>query len=167
MCSHWHCRRVVFRESVHSTSTFLPPFAPLVLPGFNAHMRALTSAALASPTHALTGLRISMLWLSGLLTIPSPTTVLPCSCRQLHTTPIATGVRKAIPGGSYESARVIRLRFGFHHQLAGSPVGLAETGSLYYGLVVLLQLLPTSDGTAIPAAPPTQLLSNTGRRVTT
>jgi len=27
-------------------------------------------------------------------------------------------------------------------------VGLAETGSLYYGLVVLLQLLPTSNGAA-------------------
>ena len=40
------------------------------------------------------------------------------------------------------------LRFGFRHSLAGSPVGLAETGSLYYGLVVLLQLLPTSGGAA-------------------
>ena len=39
-------------------------------------------------------------------------------------------------------------RFGFHHWLAGSPVGLAETGSLYYGLVVLLQLLPTSTEAA-------------------
>ena len=47
------------------------------------------------------------------------------------------------PGRSYESARAIRGRFGFHHQLAGSPVGLAETGSLYYGLAVLLQLIPT------------------------
>ena len=95
--SQRHCRRCVFLGSSHSTSTFLPPFAQRELPRFNARMRALTSAAPSSQTNALTSLRISMLTLSGLLTIPSPTTVRPGSCHQLHTTPTVTGFHKAAP----------------------------------------------------------------------
>ena len=181
MLSLRHSRRSCFPGSWHSTSTFLPPFAPRELPRFNARMRALTSAALSSPTNALTSLRISMLRLPGLPTIPSPTTVTPCPYRQLHTTPTATGFHKTAPWSAREQAstrllpgrpfrsRAIAtvLRFEFRRSLAGSPMGLAETGSLYYGLVVLLQLLPTSNGAAIPAAPPSQLLSDSGRRVST
>jgi len=102
LLSHRHCRRLAFGEFGHSASTFLPPFAPRALPRFNAPMRALTSAAPSSPTNALTSLRLSMLRLSGLRTIPSPTTVLPCPYRQLHTTPTAAGFRWTAPWQTFQ-----------------------------------------------------------------
>ena len=91
LLSRRHCHRLFFLGSSHHASTFLPPFAPRALPRFDARMRALTSAVPASPTRALTRLRISVLRLPGLKTIPSPTTFTPCPCRRLHTTPIAAG----------------------------------------------------------------------------
>ena len=45
-----HSRRLEFRSSVHSTSTFLRPFAPPELPGFHATMDALTPARRALRT---------------------------------------------------------------------------------------------------------------------
>ena len=74
-----------------------PAFAPRELPRFSARMRVLTSAAPSSPPNALTGLRLSVPTLSGLPTIPSPTTVSPFPCRQSHTTPTATGFPRAAP----------------------------------------------------------------------
>ena len=66
LLSHRHFRRCEFLGSSHSTSTFLPSFAPRALPRFIAPMRALTSAAPSSPTNTLTGLRLSVLTLFGL-----------------------------------------------------------------------------------------------------
>src|SRR5690606_26905690 len=92
-----HCRRCVFSGFCHFASTHLPPFAPRELPRFLARMRALTSAVLSSPTIALLDLRISLLTLPALPTIPSPTTFRLCPCCQLHTTPTATGLARCRP----------------------------------------------------------------------
>ena len=75
------CHRCVSLRSSHRVSTFLPPFAPPALPGFNATMRALTPArGLAS---GLCGLplsplrlvaRVSSLHVPHLPGSPSPST---------------------------------------------------------------------------------------------
>jgi hypothetical protein len=120
-----HCRRLWFPVSCHSTSTSLPPFAPRELPRFNAPMRALTSAAPSSQTNALTGLRLSVLRLSGRPTIPSPITLLPCPCRQLDTTPTATGFHKTAP---WQTVQVESYRHRFAVRV--SPLASRLTGGL-------------------------------------
>ena len=47
------------------------------------------------------------------------------------------------PGRPYQVGGNAVARTGVHHWLAGSPTGLAESGSSSYGLVVRLRLLPT------------------------
>jgi hypothetical protein len=131
-----HSRRSCFPGSCHSTSTFLPPFAPRELPRFNAPMRALTSAAPSSPTNALTSLRLSVLRLPGLRTIPSPTTVTPCPCRQLHTTPTATGFHKTAPWQTFQvesdrhrpAVRVSPFPSGLTDGLGRNGFALLRTG---------------------------------------
>lgn len=57
---------------------------------------------------------------------------------------IPTGCRVYPPGRPFRSRDVPVARSGVHHWLAGSPTGLAEAGSLSYGLVVHLLLLSTT-----------------------
>ena len=55
-----------------------------------------------------------------------------------------TGCRVYPPGRPSGSRDLSVARSGVHHLLAGSPTGLAESGSSSYGLVFHLLLLPTS-----------------------
>jgi len=161
-----HFRRFVFPGSSHSASTFLPPFAPRELPRFVARMRALTSAVPSSPTNALTSLRLSVFQLSGLPTIPSPTTLSPFPNRQLHTTPTAAGFRKAAP---QKTDQVVRDRHDFAVWV--SPLASRLTSGLGRNGFALLRtgrsppVASHLGRSSFLAAPTTQLLSNSGRRV--
>jgi len=69
-------------------------------------------------------------------------------CRHLPITAFARylsrmGRRVYPPGRSGRIGRNAVTRSEVRHWLAGSPTGLAESGSLSYGLVIHLQLLPT------------------------
>ena len=133
LLSRRHCHRLLFPGSSLHASTFLPPFAPRALPRFIAPMRALTSAVPASPTRALTRLRISMLRLPGLKTIPSPTTFTPCPCRRLHTTPIAAGFpitrqTRRIPGVVVDRVWISPLPSRLTGRLGRNGFALLRTG---------------------------------------
>ena len=166
LLSQRHCRRCVFPGSSHAASTFLPPFAPRELPRFIARTRALSSAAPSSQTNALTGLRISMLTLSGLLTIPSPTTLQPCSCHQLHTTPTVTGFHKAAP---WQTDQVESYRHHFAVWVSPLPSRLTSgLGRNGFALLRTGRSPPVAshlERSSNHAAPPTHLLSDSGRRV--
>ena len=119
----------------HHASVFLHPFAPPGLTGFIANMGALTPvrrffASLSGIMNAvLTSAQVSLLHVSGLPTLPSPTTWLG---------PVIALTRN--PSASRASRS---RRFGLHPWLAGSPSGPAESSSLSYGRVVRLRLLST------------------------
>jgi hypothetical protein len=74
-----HCLWLLVRRFGHRVSTFLHPFAPPELPGFNATMSALTPGPPAlRPTAGMnTGfdeVQVSLRFVSNLPIIPSPTT---------------------------------------------------------------------------------------------
>ena len=89
------------------------------------------------------------------------------------------GRRVYPPGRSLRSRELAVTRSGVHRYSAGSPTGLAESGSLSYGLDIHLQLLSTSPrGDAVTIGyrfrnvkprgdfhPTDQTLSETHRRV--
>jgi hypothetical protein len=124
-------------RSVHHVSTFLPPFAPPALPGFNATMRALTPARGC-------GFRFMR-----------PSTHTPCY-RPRGSLPFKYRTFRALrlqsPHRSTRSLwhlscqrRGLPALCGsrLHHSIGGSPDGTAETSSSSYGLLVRLALLPT------------------------
>jgi len=98
----------------------------------------------------LFAVQISLLHVSGLPNIPSPTT------------------KSSLPSLSHTTPQRDRLS-GLRHCLAGSPTDPAETGSLYYGLLVHLQLLPTpprDDAVTISFRPECVCLTRTSTSLT-
>ena len=155
-----HYRRsigFVIRYGLHA-STFLRPLAPRALPRFPAVMDALTPAGrLFGPRgheHRSVSRRVSLLLSCSLPTVPSPTTLPPPSRHFLSFT-----VSSALEGSSVDPVSVGSPResfprgfgAGLRTAVAGSPVGLAESGSRCapcfmspgYGPVVHLRQLPT------------------------
>jgi hypothetical protein len=145
---HWHGSNILDWHCV--ASTFLRPFAHPALLGFDAPMDALTPG------------RRLFVSLSGTLnSVPFPprSPFLTCSTFQPFRPqppcchfPFAAfarylsrkGRRVYPPGRPYFSRRDFAVaRSEVRPRLAGSPTGLAESGSSSYGLVVHLPLLST------------------------
>ena len=130
------CHRLLFRAFGHRVSTFLHPFAPPALPGFDATMGALTPARGCA---------------CGLLNLAH----IPCSLprRSLHFTGITfRALRLQTPHRLLRSLCHLscqRRRLPAHRgsglrlSIGSSPVGTAESSSCHYGLPVRLALLPT------------------------
>ena len=130
------CHRCSSVRSRHHVSTFLHPFAPPALPGFDATMSALTPARGCA---------------CGLLNLAH----IPCSLprRSLHFTGITfRALRLQTPHRLLRSLCHLscqRRRLPAHRgsglrlSIGSSPVGTAESSSCHYGLPVRLALLPT------------------------
>ena len=75
--------------------------------------------------------------------IPPSTTVLPFPQHGFRTLPQSDGLPRLSPGKTSSVEGIPSRGQGFTIVYAGSPTGLAESGSLSYGLDIHLQLLPT------------------------
>jgi hypothetical protein len=85
----------------------------------------------------------SLLLSLDLPTIPSPTTVLPFRYDRFRTLLHRRSLPRLSPGLTHRVGGIAVARSRVRHLPGGSPTGLAETSSLYYGLVVRLRLLST------------------------
>jgi hypothetical protein len=166
VCGLWrrslprHCRHSIGFVIPHEllASTFLRPLTPRALPRFSATMDALTPVGrLFGPwghEHRSVPQRVSLLLSSTLPTVLSPTTPPPpsrhfCSSTVFFWSEGQTR-RPCVPRNT-EGHFPPGFGSGLRTALAGSPVGLAESGSLCamflmsrrYGPVVHLRLLPT------------------------
>jgi hypothetical protein len=132
-----------------SSSTFLRPFAPPELPGFVATMDALTperrfflpgGSRCGNPAHerrpVRSGLSVSRIWSSG---HPVPNHPSVSTVAFAHN----PSAQWTSPSCSVETRSKLKAESGFRHRFAGSPSGQAEAGSLDYGLLIHLLLLPT------------------------
>ena len=131
-----HSRRVCVLVVEHPVSTSLRPFAPRALPRLNATMNALTPARTALRLHT-TEHELRPNLLAGL----------PASRARpsRHSVPnhLSAPVVALTHDPSAQQASSARHRIELRHHLAGSLTTPAESGSLYYGLVFHLLLLPT------------------------
>jgi hypothetical protein len=130
-------------------STFLHPFAPPALPGFDAPMDALTPSRqvlrilMRDNERPSVSAKVSLLNVLDLPTIPSSTTLCHFLIAALARY-FSRMNRRVYPSGRPISVEGIAVaRSEVRLWLAGSPTGLAESGSSSYGLVVHLPLLST------------------------
>ena len=131
--------RCVVRITGSSASTSLPPFAPRPLRRFITTMKALTSVRV-SPSH-----RSPCLTHTAVLTIPSPTTWRPLFLLYFRYSVFSgTGLLPLYHSGHIHAAQASETGLGFANGSQARRTLTAETGSLSYGLVVHLLLLPTS-----------------------
>ena len=114
-------------------STFLHPFAPPALPGFNATMSALTPAwqalRLFEHEHPPVSTQVSLLIAFDLPTVPPPTTALPFRHDRFDTLLQRRGLPRLSPRQTFPVSGIAVARSRVRTLLGASPTGLAESSS--------------------------------------